>query len=205
MIKEQTTSEVKDRILTVARELFINNGFDNTSIRDIAAASDTNVAMVNYYFRSKYNLFEIIFEEAFDILMNRVFSIIDSDKPFFDILDMWISAYYDVLIEYPQIPIFILNEINQNPERLTARIKNRKPYNIFLLMSKKIDEEVKKGTIRETSSIDFMLNILSLCLFPFMFGKLATRVAGKSIHEYNDILSEHKNYVINFVINALKI
>jgi len=204
MIKEQTTSDVKERILIVARDLFTKNGFNGTSIRDIAAASETNVAMVNYYFRSKYNLFEIIFEEAFDVLIRRVFNILDSEIPFFDIIEKWINAYYELLIEYPQIPIFILNEINQNPERLTERIKRRNPFRIFLRISARIEDEVQKGTIRETPSVDFVLNVLALCVFPFMFEGLATKVANKSIEEYNELLIQHQKYVVDFVINAIK-
>lgn len=203
MFKDQTTPDVKDRILDVSRELFIKNGFDSTSIRDIAAASDTNVAMVNYYFHSKYNLFEIIFEEAFDILMDRVFSILQQDIPFFELIELWIDAYYETLIEYPQLPIFILNEINQNPERLTERIQRRDPFLIFDQMATKIAQEVKKGTIKETPPIDFILNVMSMCIFPFMIGSMASKVAQKSSGEYNTVIKSHKKYVIEFVINAI--
>lgn len=203
-MKEQNNTDVKQRILDAAHKLFINNGFDGTSIRDIANASDTNIAMVNYYFQSKYNLFEIIFDEAFDILMLKVFSIVESEKPFFEIVEHWIHAYYDILLEYPQIPIFIINEANKNPDRLVERIQTRKPYEIFTIISKRIESEVERGTIIETSTIDFMLNIISLCLFPFMFGKLATHVAGRHPSEYEEILKNHKTYVVDFVINALK-
>jgi len=204
MLKDNNNTEVKQRILQVARELFIKNGYNNTSIRDIASASDTNVAMVNYYYHSKYNLFEIIFEEALGVLLSRVLNVINSDKPIFDLIASWIESYYETLLEYPQIPIFILNAINQNPERLTERIQKYQPYDIFLKITERLDSEVEKGTIRNTPSLDFLLNIFSLCIFPFIFGNLATRVAEVTTEEYNSILENHKQYVIEFVINALK-
>ena len=71
MTKVKTTG-VKERILKAAKELFIANGYTGTSVRDIASASDSNVAHVKYYFQSKANLFEIIFDEAFDILIIEV-------------------------------------------------------------------------------------------------------------------------------------
>jgi AcrR family transcriptional regulator len=49
---------VKDRLLDVAEGLFCKHGFKGTSIRDIAAAADCNVASVNYYFGSKEKLYE---------------------------------------------------------------------------------------------------------------------------------------------------
>lgn len=162
------------------------------------------MAHVKYYFDSKYNLFEIIFDEAFDILVNRVFSTLKSDLPFFEMVESWIDTYYEILPEYPQIPIFILNEINQNPEALTERILKRNPQAVFTRLSQRIEEEIKKGTIKDISVIDFGLNVLSLCVFPFMFRSLAIRVANKSVDEYNQVMAGHKKYVVDFIIKGLK-
>lgn len=205
MFKEkQSTSEVKGRILDVARDLFIKNGYKGTSIRDIASASGTNVAMVNYYFHSKYYLFEIIFEEAFSRLQHKLFSTLVSDLPFFELIETVIDSYYEMLMEYPQIPIFILNEVNQNPERLSERIRTMGPYDVFLKMSERIKEEEERGGIKETPPLDLLLNILSLCVFPFIFKNLGSNVANVSQEEYSAMIENHKKYVVEFVINALK-
>lgn len=204
MFKASNHSIVKERILLVARDLFISNGYNNTSIRDIAATSETNVAMVNYYFHSKYNLFELIFDEAMNVLMKRVFYIVSSDKPFFELVELWIDSYYETLIEYPQIPIFILNEVNQNPDRLTERVRKHNPNEIFSVLSNRIKKEVQNGVIRPTPALDLMLNVLSLCIFPFAFGQTATKVAGKTKEEYDEVLRDHKIYVKDFVIRALR-
>lgn len=205
MRKRYSKSDVSDRILNAARELFVKHGYTGTSIRDIATASGTNIAHVKYYFESKYNLFEIIFDEAFDVLVKRVFLTLGSDMPFLEMIESWINIYYEILPKYPQIPIFILNEISHSPDTLINKIIKRNPEKIFTKLSDKIEEEVKKGTIRETPAIDLALNVLSLSVFPFMFEGLATRVANKSVAEYNVILKEHKKYVVEFVLNALKI
>ncbi len=204
MFNDKNNSEVKERILAVSRHLFIKNGYNSTSVRDIASASDTNVAMVNYYFHSKYNLFEIIFEDALEVLLNRILKVINSDKPIFELISSWIDAYYETMLEYPQIPIFILNAVNQNPQSLSKIIQKYQPYEIFLKITERFDQEIEKGNIRETPSLDFLLNIFSLCVFPFIFGNLATNVAGVSQEEYTVILENHKHYVKEFVINALK-
>lgn len=48
---------VHDRLIEAAEELFCRRGFTETSIRDIAASADCNVASVNYYFGGKDNLY----------------------------------------------------------------------------------------------------------------------------------------------------
>ena len=204
MFNNEDSSEVKAKIRKEAQELFIKNGYKGTSVRDIAKASETNVAMVNYYFHSKYNLFELIFEEALDVLTQRLFTTITSDLPFFELIEMWIHTYYEILFEYPQIAAFILNEVSLNPEGLTQRIKKRNPYGSFFMIEKRIEEEVKKGTIRKTPAADFLLNILSMCMFPFMFGNMAMTLMEIPNSTYTQLIADHEKYVIQFTINALK-
>lgn len=204
MQNQSTTSDVKDRILNVARELFIAKGYERTSIRDIAEASGANVAHIKYYYNSKANLFEIIFDEAFEVLVKRVFSTINSDKPFFEMIEGWIDTYYEILPEYPQIPIFILNEINHSPDVLVEKIIKKNPQLIFDRLSVRMEEEVAKGTVRNIPVVDLGLNILSLCLFPFIFKGFAMKVASKTRSEYNAMLRMHKQHVVDFVRNALR-
>ncbi|MDR1883086.1 MAG: TetR family transcriptional regulator [Prevotella sp.] len=204
MFNNEDSSEVRTRILKEAQALFIKNGYKGTSVRDIAKASGTNVAMVNYYFQSKYNLFEIIFEDALDVFAKRIFETITSDLPFFELIETWIHAYYELLFEYPQIAAFILNEVSLNPEGLTQRIKKRNPYSSFSKIEKRMEEEIKNGTIRETPAADFLLNILSMCMFPFMFGNLAMTLMEIPGNTYNELIANHEKYVIEFTINALK-
>lgn len=205
MFNTQETPEVKGRILEVARDLFIRKGYKGTSIREIAAASETNVAMVNYYFQSKYNLFEIIFEDALDILAKRLFTTINAEQPFFEMIESWVNAYYEIFLAYPQIPIFILNEISREPERLTNRLRKLQPHSMLLKISEYIKQEISKGTIREISPVDLLLNILSLAVFPFMFQNLVIPMAEISEDTYQAILEERKTSVVNFIINAIKV
>ncbi len=54
------STETKSRIMEVARVLFANNGFDGTSVREIARLAEVNVASVNYHFAGKEKLFHEI-------------------------------------------------------------------------------------------------------------------------------------------------
>jgi len=52
-----TDKGVKERLLDAAERLFCEHGFEGTSIRDIAASANCNIASVNYYFGGKNNLY----------------------------------------------------------------------------------------------------------------------------------------------------
>jgi AcrR family transcriptional regulator len=205
VIKEENPIEVKDKIIEASRNLFIQKGFKGTSIRDIAAASGTNVAMVNYYFRSKHNLFEEIFEEAFNILTGKVFAVFDSELPFFETIRNWVSSYYDTLSEYPQLPLFLMYEISQHPDSLTKRISRKRPSLFFNKLAERLRREEEKGTIRKTPPTDLILNVVALCMHPFIFKPIAGVFLNLSKEEYCKLIKTHKAYAIEFVINAIKI
>ncbi|MCC8145792.1 MAG: TetR/AcrR family transcriptional regulator, partial [Bacteroidales bacterium] len=186
------------------RKLFVKKGFKGTTVRDIAAEAGTNVAMVNYYFQSKYNLFEHIFNEIFEVLTGRVFNILDSDLPFFEMVEQWISVYYETLFEYPEFPLFIINELSQQPDVLREKMESKQPYRIFLKLSERIKEEMRSGQVREVSLPDFALNTISLCMYPFIFSPVATAFLNISKEDYMELLKKHKKDVVEFVIHSLK-
>ena len=52
----------KETIIQSALKLFSAKGFEGTSVREIASDAGVNVAMINYYFTSKENLFKSVVE-----------------------------------------------------------------------------------------------------------------------------------------------
>lgn len=62
--------EPKEKIIQQTLELLTKKGYEATSVRDIAAAADVNVAMINYYFGGKEKLFEVVIQEKLSYLKN---------------------------------------------------------------------------------------------------------------------------------------
>lgn len=58
--------DARNRILFSAMEKFAENGFASTTIRDICESAGVNVASVNYYFRSKEQLYHEVFKILFE-------------------------------------------------------------------------------------------------------------------------------------------
>ena len=61
-----TQFSTKDRILGAAEELFAQNGFSGTSLRQVTSRADVNIAAVNYHFGSKENLINEVFRRRMD-------------------------------------------------------------------------------------------------------------------------------------------
>jgi AcrR family transcriptional regulator len=58
--------ETRTRILDAAEELFMQHGFEGTSMRQLTAKAGVNLAAVNYHFGSKDALIESVFRRRLD-------------------------------------------------------------------------------------------------------------------------------------------
>lgn len=65
--------ETRTRILDAAEELFMQHGFESTSMRTLTAKAEANLAAVNYHFGSKDALIEAVFRRRLDPMnTNRI-------------------------------------------------------------------------------------------------------------------------------------
>ena len=64
MDEKKSTDSTQQKILTAACKVFAENGFKNTTVRDICNRADVNVAAVNYHFGSKEKLYEAVWENS---------------------------------------------------------------------------------------------------------------------------------------------
>jgi len=66
--KKAEAKPKKDRILDAAERLFARHGFYGVSIRDITRAAEVDVALVNYHFGSKRELFAAVFQRRAELM-----------------------------------------------------------------------------------------------------------------------------------------
>jgi AcrR family transcriptional regulator len=107
----------ESKILAAAKDQFIRNGLDGTSMQSIADAAGINKSLLHYYYRTKQNLFEAVFRYAIKKFVPRVLDSMITGKTIFERVRMIISQYLDMLDENPFIPMFVLHEIHRNPQR----------------------------------------------------------------------------------------
>lgn len=196
MEKELTTEE---KIIDAARKLFTQNGFSATRTRDIAEEAGINLALLNYYFRSKQNLFRIIIEEKFDelfgiinpILSNREISIEEK-------IETLVTNYTKMLLENEDLPFFVLSEIKSN-EFIAKRVKQ----NAEILSQPVIENQLKERGFT-TSAFNFIMNVMSLTLFPFMSKPLFVSSGLVKEEEFAHFITERKQHIPTWVMNTLK-
>src|SRR6187549_1693867 len=123
-VDDQSTEQ---RIRTAASVVFTKKGYAATRTRDIAEASGINLALLNYYFRSKEKLFNLIMMETFSGFIKSIVVIFNDETTSLENkVETIASAYIDLLTLEPQIPLFIMSEIRSHPDQLvkTLNAKN---------------------------------------------------------------------------------
>jgi len=103
----------REVIITSAMNLFGQKGFEGTSVREIAALADVNLAMINYYFGSKEKLFESVVEYKSSYLKN-VFEELINNKILSQIekLDVVIDSYITRMFQNPQFHHLLHRELS---------------------------------------------------------------------------------------------
>ena len=106
------STDKKEHIMNVAIELFADKGFDGSSIRDLAAKADVNVAMVNYYFGSKDKLFEALVENKARFMRGKLDEIENNTKlSEIEKIDQIIESYVERLLSQPLFHRILYQEL----------------------------------------------------------------------------------------------
>ncbi len=99
-------SDTKTRILDAAENLFAKNGFDATSLRDITAEAQVNLAAVNYHFQSKESLIDAIVERRMGPLNRSRLEMLDQAGP---------SPSVEQIVEAFLLPLLMVESLPAAP------------------------------------------------------------------------------------------
>lgn len=204
MIKENKNDKsTEQKILEAAKQVFMEKGIDGARMQDIADKAGINKALLHYYFRSKEKLFEMIFMEEARKFMPKVTSIMMSELTLFEKVEKFVGEYIDTLLQNPLLPIFILNEINRNPKEAIKKIfgNQRPPID---KVDELITKLVKKGEIKPIKGYELMVNMVSLCIFPFLARPMVQWVTKTTDEEFLKLMEMRKKTIVKFVLDSIK-
>jgi TetR/AcrR family transcriptional regulator len=195
-------TETEEHIKTVARKVFIEKGYDTTTTRDIAAASNTNVALINYYFQSKEKLFNAIFEEVALEFFNTLLQVFNQDIPLRKKFETIIDKDFEFIIENQGIPNFIISQLQTNGEAFFKKFLNI-DYLKNSLMFKQIDQAIANGSMRDLKIHECIVLIISNIQFVFLAKPLFVLMGNLSAEDYLLFVKEHKKRVKEMTLNYI--
>ena len=198
-IEKNTEAE----ILEAAKKVFIEKGMAGARMQEVADEAGINKSLLHYYYRSKEKLFLAVFRFAVLQFLPGIQEMLTSNIPFNEKIQRFVNRYINILLEHPFVPMFIIQEIHREPDRLFNAFKDAgiKPDQIM----QQFKEASEKGEIKDIEPKELLINILSLCIFPFAAQPVMQRLFSDNDEQaYREFLENRKNTIPEFIINALR-
>ncbi len=203
--KKKIDGTTEEKIKEAARKLFTQKGFAATKTRDIAAKAGINLALLNYYFRSKEKLFEIIMLENMEQFIRGVALImLDEKASVQEKIEKLISMYIDMLLKEPDLPLFIINTLRNNPSKLLMKMDAEiGPARDFF--EKQVKRETKAAGVTPMNPFHIIANLIGLTIFPFVARPLLMRRVNIEDGEFYALMQERKKLIPKWMEAMLKV
>ena len=195
---QSTEQKIKD----AARKVFMSKGFSGCTTREIAKSVGINVALLNYYFRSKSKLFELILETALTDFIEGMAEVFHQDLSLEDKTRMLIDREFEFLKKHPELPLFIHAGLNQESDSEMDQspfLGRLRETGIF----EQCEQAQAEGKMRKVNMINVTLLFMSNCHFPIMSKKLVCGIYQISDKEHEERMTAHQEIVKEMLINYL--
>lgn len=194
----------EEKIYQAATDEFLSNGFNGARMRSIAESAGINKGLLHYYFKSKEALLSSVFQTLFQEIFQDLSDIFHSEISIEEKIERTVDSYMEFLIRNPRIPFFIIGELNRDKEGHLRRMKEAKVKPPFMDLAQAIIKEKKRnGKVDKTAPQRFMLNMMSLMLFPFVAKGMVMFTHQMNEKEFGDMLRQRKSEIAAMLIKDL--
>ncbi len=199
--KEPTTEE---SIINAAEEVFLTNGVTRTTMSMIAIKAKISRTSLNYYYRSKEQLFNIVFSRIIGSkIIPSLTNLIESEITILEKIKNFIDEYIDLVISNPSIPVFLIMELQREPGPI-VEIFGQMNLNIKKLKNQ-IDHEIKTGLIKQFNLEDLYTNVMGMSIFPLLSKPvLMEHIFNKKDDEFLDFFENRKKIIYMVIEKWLK-
>ncbi|MEX2347221.1 MAG: TetR/AcrR family transcriptional regulator [Balneolaceae bacterium] len=197
--KNDRTSSTEFKIFEAAREVFQAKGLEGARMQEIADKAEINKSLLHYYYRSKDKLFEKVYQLSIIKVIPQIANLLNAEIPLESKLRKFTVKYLELIKSNPDIPLFVLHELNKNPTRMKSFMLNEigKKVEPFL---NQIREEREKGNTVDLPAEQIIVNIMSLLVFPFMGRPVFQVILNKDDTEYEKFIDDRLSYLPDYIV-----
>lgn len=206
-MKEKEDINTGQAIMEAAEKEFLDKGYALTKTTEIARIAGVNHAMLHYYFRTKENLFNQVFQKKLHILTSSFVTKVSEDLPFTEKIKFIVEEHFNFLAANPKLPFFVLNEFITNKERL-EKFRNMAAPGIVEFVNKikmEINAEVEKGNISPIDPLDLILDIVSINVFAFLAHPMVEKVTESIGKDYQTFIEQRRAENVLVILKRLHI
>jgi AcrR family transcriptional regulator len=189
--KVQTDSSTEEKIKQAARKVFTSKGYAAARTRDIAEEAGINLALLNYYFRSKEKLFDMVMMENLQQFLMALGGVLRDEKSSLqDKVAVIANNYIDMLKANPDLPLFVLTEIRANPEKLAGNMGIKS-----LLLESYFFKQLMEATKGKIHPLHLVMNVMGMTVFPFVASPLLQRVGNVKPEDFEQLMEQRKKLI----------
>ncbi|HEX7494050.1 MAG TPA: TetR/AcrR family transcriptional regulator [Bacteroidales bacterium] len=193
----------EEKIFEAATDVFVEKGMDGARMQDIATHAGINKALLHYYFRTKDQLFNKVFEKIAKRMFSKFAPVFDENLTLEEKIRFFFKAHITFMKDNPRLPGFILNEINRNPARIKKLLSTIEFKKIWTLLKSQHKNELDKYNITEENLPQIMTTIASMSVFPFAARGILEGIFQNMGVDFDKYIEERKEFAAEFVIKAI--
>ena len=199
-------NNMEEQILLVAKELFMQFGYEGVSTTQVAKAVGCNQALVHYYYRTKQNLFKIICQQEIQKMLKILADIPQEDISFEDFIEKIIEAQIGFLKNNPDAPFFIIGELRHNSEVLKMMRELFSEFGKEIVGKIRMFVEMKqsRGELKDISVEDLLIDIVSLDVMSFVGQVLFTQILEMDSQTQEVFLERRKTHIKKLILSSIK-
>ena len=197
----------EEAILRAAEKEFMEKGLEGARTVKIARNAGVTHSMLHYYFRTKEQLFDKIMQDKFKLIVESVLKILgDESLPLLERIRNGMADHFDFLVENPDLPRFMINQVVGNPEVYAAfqLEMGRNGKGIILNLQAAIDKAAEQGEIESVDARSLAMDILALNLFSLLAYQMGQHVLGYPEMSQEKFFRIRKEENIDTIIKRLR-
>ena len=196
---------LEERIIEVAKQLFIENGFEETSMSDIASRVGINRPTLHYYFRTKNKMFQAVLGQIIRPLVPKVHDVLcESKRPLKERIGELVDVYYRLFQETPALPLFVMREVKRDACHLMETAKLMRLDETAALIIDTLQIEMEYGNIARIPIHYVFFFFYALLTFPFTMKNLCQPLFMSDSEDYEQLLADWKPVIVDMVCHLLE-
>ncbi len=203
--------DTEERILDAAHAVFLRRGTAGARMQEVADEAGVNKALLHYYFRNKEQLGQAVFRRALQALLPQAMGTMESDLSLEEKVRRIVELEVDILRANPFLPGYLLGELTHHPERVREIFESVVGTKLEALgarvrakLGSQLEEAASSGRMRSLRVEDFMMNLMSLAIFPFAAAPLLGVMLGVGGEQFEVLMEQRKETLPEFFLNALR-
>lgn len=184
----------EEKIRKAALKLFTRKGYAATRTRDISEEAGINLALLNYYFRSKEKLFQLLMGELLQQFFSGLVEIFNDETTSLDEkMQMVVARYTALLKEQPDVPLFIFHHLRTNPGKLASQLGMGRLFKSYFFVQ--LESAMARRKIRRIHPMQLVMNLLSMTVFPFIAAPLLKEITGVDGKMFDKLMDERMTLI----------